>query len=113
MISHFVKPGTLNKTPLNLKNLNLGSNLSKDDFLAAEMRAASMNSFSVSCFKVMESAEDQDLSRFRTWLTSQVTKYFGSGRHKQKKPFMNFETNGCFPVTTPSMGMYNVEIADL
>ena len=61
-LAHFVKPGTLNKTPIDLKNLNLRSNLSKDDFLAAEIRAASINininkrinSFSVSHFKVME-----------------------------------------------------------
>ena len=96
-----------------MKNRNLRSNLTDDDFLAAEMRAASVNSFNVSCFKVMESAGDQDLSRFRTWLTSQVTKYFGSGGRKQKNPFMNFETNGCFPMTTSSMGMWKTEIADL
>ena len=69
------------------------------------MRAASINSFNVSCLNLMESAGDQDLSRFKTWLTSQVTKYFGSGGRKQ--------TNGCLPMTTPSMGMWNAEIADL
>ena len=111
--ANFVKSGTLNKTPLDLKNLNLRSNLSKDDFLAAEMKAAGINSLNVSCFKVMESAVDQDLSRFRTWLMFQVTKNFGSGGHKQKTPFMNFETSRCFPMTTPSMGMWNAEIADL
>ena len=106
-------PGTLNKSQLDLKNPNLGSNLSIDDFLAAEMRAASINSFSVSCFRVMESAGDQDLSRFRTWLMFQVTKYFGSGGRKQKNPFMNFVTSGGFPMTKRSIGMWNAEIADL
>ena len=62
---------------------------------------------------VIESAGDQDLSRLRTWLMSQVTKYFGSGGSIQKTAFMNFETNGCFPMTTQSMGMWNEEIADL
>ena len=110
---HFVNSGILKSTPFDLNCLKHKSILCTDELLAAEVSAAKVTSFNVNCFKVNFSAGAHVFKKLKTWFTSHVTKYLGSGGHIEYTPFMNLDIKGCLPMTIPSMGWWKFEIADL
>ena len=57
--AHFVRPGTVNRTPSGLKYLKHKFILFAEELLAAVIEAASITSFNVSCLSDRLSADDQ------------------------------------------------------
>ena len=75
--------------------------------------ATNVDVLRVSHFSDIWSHDGRYCRNRRTMSTSYITIYLGSDGRSLKYPLSNFDTIGCFPKSTPSMGSIIADIAHL